>query len=370
MAGYYDTSKGIWISDAATELDRVNEAMNYYQQNNMSGQLAGAQNYLSTLQGAGGNNQTQTLYNNYMNSNYNLPTVNGGQNVNSPNYSMNHAVPQTPQTPQVSALSTTNAQYTPYYYNAGDKQSIASWGQANGINVYYDPVNNLTYVNNVPFAPNKVPGMTYDPVSMHNYVTNPNELLSAIGIQPQQPQVPQVPQANYGQDMMNMLNEWWNNMQGQLIAPTQNVGNFDDAYNQMLASTNAAREVARADLEQNKNQNIKAMAAHLAGQNLYGSSLYEDRAADIYNTNDRAVAALEAAFSKDAAALANQLYGTELGAYTSGINSYNQGMVTLGSAFLNGMIDINKFISDDAYRQAVLATDIGRNALAELGTIA
>ncbi len=170
LAGYYDSTKGIWISDAATELDRVNEAANYYAANNMSGQLAGAQSYLSTLQGNGGINQTQNMYTNYLNSgNYSLPVTN---NVN--NLSLGNSNVGAVNASAVAPLATTNVAYTPYYYNAGNQQSIASWGQANNIPVSYDPVKNLTYVNGVAFAPNAVPGMTFDPVSQHNYVTNPN----------------------------------------------------------------------------------------------------------------------------------------------------------------------------------------------------
>lgn len=215
---------GVYVSDNAgiTEKQRVEEAMQYYGQNGMVDSLDAAWKYYQTLDSGGGG--TPQINDSITTS---VPKVSD----KAPTYNNYGA-----QTMNPSAVTTGGAAQTGYgqamtsYLNSIN----GSWG--------YDPLSNSVLVNGKQFNWNGsgygIPGVSWDPGTQLNYVSDPQAFLAGTGLNGlvQTNQTNQVLQQMLGQQPMS-AQEMQAMIMGMVQQPTWAQGiSYDQGLEQAVAA--------------------------------------------------------------------------------------------------------------------------------------
>jgi len=128
-------------------------------------------------------------------------------------------------------------------------------------------------------------------------------------------------------------------------------------------------ETQIANLAVQRKQAKKDAENDLARRGFFGQLPSVEKLDQINSLFDNSEANLRANYLSDVMGKAFPLYSQGLASDAAAKQSYNQNMINLGLAAMNGMIDQNKFIADDAYRKAVLARLYGQDAASMFGVI-
>jgi len=140
--------------------------------------------------------------------------------------------------------------------------------------------------------------------------------------------------------------------------------NISEEIRQQLAPIH---EVNLGNLKMSRDQALKAIADNLAARGVYNSDINEEKSAELLNKYGNAEALANAQFENDIANYAQGIYRERVARAEQAEQQYNQGMINLGLAMLNGMIDTTRFLMDDAYRQAVLSRSFAGDVLSNFG---
>lgn len=123
----------------------------------------------------------------------------------------------------------------------------------------------------------------------------------------------------------------------------------------------------------NLNRQLGAQQGKLASQmserGMYYSTPNDQKSAELIAGYGNAVADEDARFLGQVADTASGMYNQELAVFASNKASYNQSLVNLGMGIINGMIDQERLISDDAYRKAELARAAAKDQMDYFGTV-
>ena len=102
---------------------------------------------------------------------------------------------------------------------------------------------------------------------------------------------------------------------------------------------------------------------------VYNSDMNETEAAKIYANYATDQALRDANYQAILAELTDSAYQNQLNQALAYEQQWNQNMLNLGLQLLNGQIDEARFISDDAYRNALLSQGIANDVLSQFGII-
>lgn len=174
--------------------------------------------------------------------------------------------------------------------------------------------------------------------------------------------VPVVPaaapvQTNY-EDIFNKFMEW---MTPYTKAPVSSIPTYEETLANLQTQMDPLHQLQEQALERTRNNSIQSLAANLAARGVYNSDINTDETAKILGNYDNSLAALDASYASDLGSKALNTYINAKNTAEQRETAYNQSMVNLGLAMMNGMIDVDQFTTNQAYQNTVLAKMFGEN---------
>lgn len=151
--------------------------------------------------------------------------------------------------------------------------------------------------------------------------------------------------------------------------PTTVTPDFNSTLTTVQNQLDPLLQVQLSAMKQNKEQSKKELAENLSNRGVYNSTINDDELSRMLSEYGDQESALRANFLANVGNQAQSVYQNDLGQYNASQENYNQRMVNLGMALLNGTIDQTRFLMDDAYRNATLAKLFGDSALSNFGVI-
>jgi hypothetical protein len=128
-------------------------------------------------------------------------------------------------------------------------------------------------------------------------------------------------------------------------------------------------ETQVANLAAQRKQAKKDAETDLAKRGFFGQLPSAEKMDQVNSTYDNSEANLRANYLSTVLDKAFPLYSQSLSQDAATKTAYNQNMLSLGLAVMNGMIDQNKFIADEAYRKAALAKLTASDVTSLFGTV-
>lgn len=290
--------------------------------------------------------------------------------------------PTVTPTQTVTPAATTQA---PAQAPANDYQSVRDYAAGKGVNVdYKDGTYNFSSQTDpalkMAWSGQNLNGMTLDPNKQTNFVTDTKAFDTALsGLYNKTPAAPvQTQQPQQTMDFDAMYSKLWDNVQSianqAKYSDMESTGYDSDAYQSALADIKAASD----PLHQQKLKDIKlaqdeaelALRSQMAGQGALDSSEMNTQMAKLKGNYLDQDVALDAEYENNMAQMANAILQSNLSRKSSSESSYNSMIGNLAQMYMNGSLDLTKFVMDDAYRQAALGQDATNNYLNYFGTIA
>lgn len=253
-------------------------------------------------------------------------------------------------------------------------KSLVDWGRENNVTVSYDPKTNKTIVNGKVFDPTNVPGATVN--NGYNYVTDPDALLRAAEVNTEMNYTPglkkeeELKKEEVKPPYQNIWGDFLKEMQQYVPKPTTAATPDLSVYTQTIQNSLAPiLETQLANLNAQRLKAKKDTENDLIRRGFFGQLPSAEKMNELNSIFDNTEANLRANYLSTVMDKAFPLYSQSLAQDAQSKQSYNQNMLNLGLAVMNGMVDQQKFIADDAYRKAVLARLYGQDAASMFGTV-
>lgn len=167
-----------------------------------------------------------------------------------------------------------------------------------------------------------------------------------------------------------MWGNFMNNFASQYITkPTTSTADLSTYTQTIQNQLQPVLDTQITNLAAQRKQAKKDAENDLARRGFFGQLPSVEVLDKVNSEYDNSEANLRANFLSNVLNQAFPLYSQGLSQDAAAKSSYNQNMLNLGLAVMNGMIDQNKFIADDAYRKAALAKLAGEDVTSLFGTI-
>lgn len=168
------------------------------------------------------------------------------------------------------------------------------------------------------------------------------------------------------EDTWNKFMEW---AQPYMKKPDISTPDYDEILDRYTSRTKPLYDYQMDIANRNKQNDITALMENLASRGVYNSDMNETEAAKIYANYATDQALRDANYQAILAELTDSAYQNQLNQALAYEQQWNQNMLNLGLQLLNGQIDEARFISDDAYRNALLFQGIANDVLSQFGII-
>jgi hypothetical protein len=168
------------------------------------------------------------------------------------------------------------------------------------------------------------------------------------------------------EDTWNKFMEW---AEPYMKKPDISTPDYDEILDRYTSRTKPLYDYQMDIANRNKQNDITALMENLASRGVYNSDMNETEAAKIYANYATDQALRDANYQAILAELTDSAYQNQLNQALAYEQQWNQNMLNLGLQLLNGQIDEARFISDDAYRNALLSQGIANDVLSQFGII-
>ena len=235
---------------------------------------------------------------------------------------------------------------------------LRDWAKKNNIDIGYDSSSNKVTIGDHPAVDvNQVPGTTNQ--NGHLAITDQNAFEDLY--MPAVEENPLGVEGSWGKYF-----DFAKNYIQEPTTTTPDLSTYTKTIQEQLAPV---LETQIANLAAERKKAKENTENDLARRGFFGQLPSIEVLNELNSDYDNSEANLRSNFMSNVLGQAFPLYQQSLSQNTADKTAYTQNMLNLGLAVMNGMIDQNKFISDQAYQKAILAQLFGQNVLDATGTI-